>query len=159
MYKIYIETENDSEFKAQMDEMAGLIARELLLKDNMIVYINGINLTRQDISEINLSAYIKLQDKSSSKGFEVKINELSKVSNGLGKEIYKEMRKVYYDKNEDKGVMYVNEKIGIQDVPSVLINLINKTQKENIEWLENNMIIIAKAISDGIKKSFVLKQC
>jgi len=162
MYKIYIETKRD---KSSMDEMAQInmlaemVGKELLKADNIIVYINGINVDRSELSGLNLDAFVRLQDESNTKGPEVMVHELSKVSNGIGKEIYRELQKAYYDKNLNKGLIYVKEKFGVQDVPSVIINVISRLSQEDKNWLNTNMQAIARAISDGIKTSFTLKQC
>lgn len=162
MYKVYIETKIDKSSAdeiSQMNTLAEMVGKELLKADNMIVYINGINIDRSELSELNLDAFVRLQDESDAKGPEVIIHELSKVSNGIGKEIYKELQKVYFDKNINKGLLYVKEKFGAQDVPSVIVNVISRLSQEDKKWLNSNMQAIARAISDGIKISFTLKQC
>lgn len=159
MYRVYIETEMESEYKMQMEELAMLIAKELLRTDNIIVYVNGKDLSRDENIDININAYVKLQSSNGEGGLEVTLNELSKVSNGLAKEIYKEIIKIYYDKNYNKGVTYVKEKIGIKDVPSVILNLFSTLNINELNWFKNNNVLIARAISTGIKTSFTLKQC
>lgn len=159
MYRVYIETELESEYKNQMEELAMLVAKELLRIDNIIVYVNGKDLSRDENIEININAYVRLQSSDKENGLDVRINELSKVSNGLAKEIYKEIIKIYYDKNYNKGISYVKEKIGIKDVPSVILNLFSTLNINEQNWFKNNNELIARAISTGIKTSFTLKQC
>jgi len=158
MYKVYIETENNTS-ENQMNELAELVGKELLKNDNIIVYINGSNVDRAELTDLKLDAFVRLQDKSETKGPEVSIHELSKVSNGIGKEIYRELQKVYYDKTIDKGLIYIKEKFGAKDTPSVIVNVISKANLEDKNWLLANMASVARAIGDGIKISFTLKQC
>lgn len=86
---------------------------------------------------------------------------MSKVSNGLGKEIYKEIRKVYHDENQDKGLIY-KEKVFTKDfgnTPAVVINIISMNNEKDIAWLNENTEKIGYAISAGIMASFNLKPC
>ena len=122
MYKVYIETNNGNE----INELAELIKIELLKSDNIIVYINDLEVNKSESLNLQMNLYVKLQDEGKLKGPEVIMYELSDISNGLAKEIYKSLNKVYYDKTVNKGVIYSKEKFGLNNMPSVKVNVINK---------------------------------
>ena len=46
-----------------------------------------------------------------------------------------------------------------ENMPSVKVNVINKMNAEDVKWLQKDIKIIARSISDGIKTSFVLRPC
>lgn len=157
MYKIFI----DSSKNSLIIKLSKEIERSLLSKDNCIVYMNNLGNTRYLAQDLDLDAYIFLQGEVVTGGPEIILEEMSKVSNGLGKEIYKEIRKVYYDDSQDKGLVY-KEKVfekDFGDTPAVVINIISMDNSKDIEWLDKNTEKIAEAISSGIVASFKLKPC
>lgn len=154
MYKIFIDSSDNS----LIIKLSKEIEKSLLLNDNCIVYMNN---PRYSVQDLDLEAYILLQGEVVNGGPEIILEEMSKVSNGLGKEIYKEIRKVYYDENQDKGVIY-KEKVfeeDFGDTPAVVVNIISMDNSKDVEWLSNNTEKIAVAISSGIMASFKLKPC
>lgn len=157
MYKIFIDSSDNS----LIIKLSNEIEKSLLSNDNCIVYMNNSNNPRYSVQDLELDAYILLQGEVVNGGPEIILEEMSKVSNGLGKEIYKEIRKVYHDENQDKGLIYkdkVFEK-DFGDTPAVLVNIISMDNSKDVEWLGNNTEKIAVAISSGIMASFKLKPC
>lgn len=157
MYKIFIDSSDNS----LIIKLSKEIEKSLLSNDNCIVYMNNSNNSRYSVQNLDLDAYIFLQGEVENGGPEIILEEMSKVSNGLGKEIYKEIRKVYHDENQDKGVIY-KEKVfeeDFGDTPAVLVNIISIDNAKDVEWLSNNTEKIAVAISSGIMASFKLKPC
>lgn len=161
MYKIYLDSSNSE----LMIQLVNSVQAFLLKSDKCIVYKRRENETRENvllqIDRLELDAYIMIQDKASSKGPEVLVEEMNKISNGLAKEVYKEVNNVYNIQDIDKGIVYKSGVIEkeFREIPAIILNIICLSETSDINWLKNNMESIAEAISTGILRSFTLKQC
>lgn len=158
MYKIFIDNSNNELIKT----LSKKVQDALLAHDNCIVYNNSKTTERDDIIDnVELDAYIYIQERASTKGPEVILDEENKFSNGIAKEVYKEIRKIYHDKQIDKGLVYKKNVFNsnLNSVPSIIINIIDINNSDDIKWLEQGIEEIALAISRGIMISFELKLC
>ena len=141
------------------------VKKNLIEADKFIVY-SGINKTKKEIIEesdnIKSDLHIVIQNtKENSKGPIVYIKTASDSSNGFGKEIYKKVMKIYNDKNIDNAIDFDTKIVEIEKAPNsgVALMLFSVDNKQDQNWVLNNIISISKAISDGIIEGFKLRPC
>lgn len=151
MYKIYIENE-DNQYINQLSQQ---IKKELLKNDNLIVYLDE----NSDITRLELDAHLIIQS-GEKDGPEVVVKETQMISNGLAKEVCKELEKVYYN-NINRGVLYKTKILENENdnMPEILILISNLNNKEDVKWLVESCDRISAAICKGVVRSFELKQC
>ena len=159
MYKIFVDN-SDNEMVLKLSKE---IQRILLTYDNCIVYeYNNKNETKEKLlSDIELNAYVYIQENADGKGPEVILDEENNKANGIGKEVYKEIKKIYNCKDIDKGLIYMNNLFGneLKNIPAIKINIVDINDQDDIRWLDESKNSVAQAISNGIIKSFGLKFC
>ena len=169
MYKVYINIDSkNSDIILQEDIMKEIlenVKKNLIEADKFIVY-SGINKTKKEIIEesdnIKSDLHIVIQNtKENSKGPIVYIKTASDSSNGFGKEIYKKVMKIYNDKNIDNAIDFDTKIVEIEKAPNsgVALMLFSVDNKQDQNWVLNNIISISKAISDGIIEGFKLRPC
>ncbi|MBR5227033.1 MAG: hypothetical protein IKV94_00110 [Clostridia bacterium] len=161
MYKIFIDIDENKQ-KGVLKELGLALKTELIKNDNYIVYDN-FSQNKLIANELEINLFIRLQEIINNQNkLEIIIDENSKVSNGFGKEIYKELEKIYFKANLGNGVIYKNNVSNIlkeQNTPVVFIGIINYNDKAQIEWTNNNMKELAQTINIGIGNAFGLIPC
>lgn len=169
MYKVYINIDSkDSAVILEEQAMQNLLREveaNLLKEDKYIVY-NGIGkTTAQAIAEsnkVNSDLHLVLQNtKGNSKGPVVFIKTGHDMSNGFGKEIYREVMKVYNDKSVDNAIDFDTKVNEIEKAPNsgVALLLFSVDNINDTRWFLNNIRPIGEAITKGIIKGFNLKPC
>lgn len=158
MYKIFIDS-SDNEL---IRNLSNKTRNNLISHDNCIVY-GGDSNAKYDISITNLelNAYVYIQENAQGSGPEILLEGKNRLSNGIGKEVYKGIQKIYNNNNVDKGLIYKDGifKIPLDNVPSILINVIDIKNSDDVKWLSENTDNVAQAISNGIIAGFNLKHC
>ena len=175
MYKVYLSpSTQDKSFgvanfgveEFRMNQIADVVEQLLLKTGKYIVYRNISGMTKgeiiKDSNEVNPNIHIAIHSKYGKKpGCKCFIKVGDEVSNGFGKEIYKEVLALYDDKTMDDGIDYDENVIEINKVnsPAILIEVGCHNNTNNAEWIVQNINIIGRAIYNGIEKGFTLKVC
>ena len=175
MYKVYLSPSTQEKSfgvgdfgteEFRMNQIADEVEKTLLESGEYAVFRNVPNMTReeiiQDSNEINPNIHIAIHSsygKTNGPTCYIKVGD--ETSNGFGKEIYKEVMKIYIDKSIDNGLIYDEKIIEINKVksPAILIMLGNHENVVDSKWMIENIKNLGKAISKGIEKGFNLKVC
>lgn len=169
MYKVYlnIDSKNSNEILEEqgMKDLLREVEMNLLKKDKYIVY-NGIGKTEEEAvtesNKVGSDLHLVLQNTvGNSKGPVVFIKTGSDASNGFGKEIYREVMKVYNDKSVDNAIDFDTKIKEIEKVPNagVALLLFSVDNSNDKKWFFGNIVLIGEAIVKGIEKGFNLKPC
>lgn len=175
MYKIYLSpSTQDKSFgvgdfgteEYRMNQIADVVETTLLSNEGNIVYRNKPGMTKEQIIEdsnkfkpdIHIAIHSNCEG---GKGPSCYIKVGDEKSNGCGKEIYKEILKVYYDSQAGNGIIYDKNIKEIMNVgsPAILIEVAFHDNLKDVEWIINNTQKIAKAIVEGINRGLNLKLC
>lgn len=174
MYKVYLSpTSNNNEvgkkefgFEAyRMRQIAEVIEERLLNKTHIIVFKNMEGLSIEEIIEDSNHAkpdvYIGLHTRTGNKkGIEIFVNENNMLSNSLGREIHKKLKKTHYEEEKNAIKYTSNKKEVVKSMsPSVAIYLGSRDNLQDVNWIINNKRKIGEAIAEGIEEYFKLKKC
>lgn len=175
MYKIYLSPSvQDKSFgvgdfgteEYRMNAIADVVERKLLQNGQFLVFRNKKRMNKNDIikesNELNVNIHIAIHSNyGGDQGPECFVKVGDERSNGIAKEIYKEIMKIYYNKNIDNGLLYNNEIVEIMTVKAsaVLVEVGYHDNINDAKWIVNNMEKIGVAIADGIISSLKLKAC
>lgn len=175
MYKVYLSPSTQEKSfgvgeygveEFRMNQIADVVEQVLLRKGEFAVFRNVSNMTKEEIiadsNEVKPNIHVALHTKyDNNPGVECYIKVGCEVSNGFGKEIYKEVMKVYYDNTIDKGLIYDESIVEINkvDSPAVLVMLGCHDIADDAKWIVENIDAIGQAIANGIIKGFTLKPC
>lgn len=175
MYKVYLSpSTQDKTFGVgnfgseayRMNQIADEVEKQLFELREYVVYRNNVKMTKEDIIEDsnkqNADIHVAIH---SNYGKEQGINCYTKEnclrSNGVAKEIYKQLIGIYYDKNIDRGIIYDNKIVEVTNIKNaaVLVEVGFHGNIEDSNWIIKNIKDIGKAIANGIDKGIRLKLC
>ena len=175
MYKVYLSpSTKDKSFginnfgteEFRMSQIADAVATYLLQTGEFAVYrnVNGMTIDEiiKDSNDVKPDAHIAIH---SSYGNKQGLNCYAKVgdnsSNGIGKEVNKQLLNIYHNKNIDNGLTYDESVIEIHKVnsPAIKIEVGSRENEKDVNWIISNVENIGKAIAIGIEKGFALKIC
>ncbi len=175
MYKVYLSpstraksfgTNNFGTEEFRMNQIADIVERELLKTGEFAVYrnVNGMTIDEiiKDSNDVGPNVHVAIHSSYGNKlGCNCYVRVEDDLSNGIGKEIYKQLLSIYYNKNMDNGLTYDKTITEIHKVNSaaIKIELGNRENKEDANWIIYNIENIGKAIAIGIEKGFALKLC
>lgn len=175
MYKVYLSPSTQSKSfgigdfgveEFRMNQIADVVERALLESGEYAVFRNVSDMTKEEIikdsNEVNPNIHVAIHSNYGNKpGCECYVKVGDEVSNGFGKEVYREVLTIYYNKNVDNGLVYDKNVIEINRVesPAILIEVGCHDNKTDAEWIIANIEKIGKAIARGIEKGFTLKPC
>lgn len=175
MYKIYLSpSTKDKSFgvnnfgteEFRMNQIADAVEAYLLQTGDFAVYrnVNGMTVDEiiRDSNDVKPDVHVAIH---SGLGKRPELNCYVKVgdnlSNGIGKEVNKQLLGIYHNKNIDNGLTYDEGVIEIQKVkaPAIKIEVGSRENEQDVEWIVSNIESIGMAIAIGIKKGFALKIC
>lgn len=175
MYKVYLSpSTKDKKINAnnfgteefRMNQIADAIEMYLLQAGNFAVYRNVSGMTIDEIikdsDDVRPDVHIAIHSAYGSRiGLNCYVKDGDNISNGIGKEVYKQLHSIYHDKNIDNGLTYDKSIVEINKVkaPAIKIELGSYDNWQDESWVVENIDNIGKAISIGIEKGFVLKVC
>lgn len=175
MYKVYLSpSTQDKSFgvgdfgteEYRMNQIADEIEKRLLESGEFIVFRNKPNMTKKEIVEesnsLKMDIHIAVHSNyGKAQGSECFVKVGDERSNGIAKEIYKNIMKIYYDKSIDNGLSYNSEIVEIMQVEasSVLVEVGYHDNINDAKWIVDNIEKIGIAIAEGIKASLKLKVC
>lgn len=175
MYKVYLSPSTQEKSfgvgdfgteEFRMNQIADVVERTLLQSGDYAVFRNVSNMTKEEIikdsNEINPNIHVAIHSNyENDPGPECYVKVGDEVSNGFGKEVYKEVLKVYHDKSIDKGIIYDEKIVEINKVnsPAILMMLGSHNDEKDSKWIVANIDNIGRAIARGIMKGFTLKPC
>lgn len=175
MYRIYLSPSTQSKSfgvgsfgteEYRMNMIADVVERKLLENGNFLVFRNKSNMTKEtiikDSNNIKADMHIAIHSNyGGARGPECFVKVGDERSNGIAKEIYKALIKIYYDKSTDNGLEYNNEILEIMMVKAsaVLVELGYHDNVKDAKWITDNIEEIGTAIANGIIESLKLKVC
>lgn len=175
MYKVYLSpSTQDKSFgvgdfgteEYRMNQIADVVEKRLLETREFIVFRNKLNATKKEIIEesnsLKIDMHISMHSNyGGAQGPECFVKVGDERSNGIAKEIYKNIMKIYYDKNIDNGLSYNGELTEIMgvDASSVLVEVGYHDNVKDARWIIDNIEKIGIAIAEGIETSLKLKVC
>ena len=175
MYKVYLSpSTQDKSFgvgnfgteEFRMNQIADVVEKRLLDIGEYLVFRDKGGMNKDEIikdsNKQNIDIHVAIHSNfGDKKGIETYIKVGDEKSNGFGKEVYKELIKIYYDKNIDNGLMYDESIKEIMNVksPAILVEVGGHDNKEDSIWIITNIENIGIAIANGIVKGFALKPC
>lgn len=175
MYKVYLSpSTQDKSFgtgdfgteEFRMNQIADAVEKILLQSGDYAVFRNVPGMTKEEIirdsNETKPNIHIAIHSNyENDPGPSCYVKVGDEVSNGFGKEIYKEVMAIYHDKSIDKGLIYDEKIVEINKVnsPAILMMLGSHNNVKDAEWLVGNIDNIGRAIARGIVKGFTLKPC
>lgn len=175
MYKVYLSPSTQEKSfgncdfgveKFRMNQIADIVQQFLLQNGDYAVFRNVSEMNKEEIindsNEIKPNIHVAIQSNyENNPGPEVYIKFGDEISNGFGKEIYKEIIRTYHDKSIDKGLIYDEKVTEINKVnsPSILIMVGSRKNEKDSQWIVANIENIGRAIANGIIKGFALKVC
>lgn len=175
MYKVYLSpSTQDKSFgvgdfgveEFRMNQVADVVEEELLQTGEYAVFRNVAGMTKEEIindsNEVKPNIHVAIHSNYGNKpGCECYVKVGDETSNGFGKEIYREVLALYYNKNIDNGLVYDEKIIEINRVnsPAILIEVGCHDNQNDAKWIIDNIQQIGKAIARGIVKGFTLKVC
>ena len=175
MYKIYLSpsTQNKSfgvgnfgTEEYRMNEITNVVEKKLLETGNFLIFRNKPNMPKKDIikesNDLKTDMHIAIHSNyGGAQGPECFVKVGDERSNGIAKEIYKSLMRIYYDKNIDNGLSYNNEIVEIMSVEAsgVLVEVGYHDNIKDAKWIVENVEKIGNAIAEGIINSLKLKIC
>ena len=175
MYKVYLSPSTQSKSfgvgsygseEFRMNQIADVVEQTLLETGDYAIYRNVSQMTKdeivQDSNEARPNVHIAIHsDYGNNKGIKCYVKVGDEASNGFGKEIYKEVLGIYYDKKIDNGIIYDEKIVEINKVnsPAALIVVGCHDDEYDSKWIVTNINAIGSAIAKGIEKGFTLKIC
>ena len=175
MYKVYLSpSTNDKSFginnfgteEFRMNQIADAVETYLLQTGEFAVYrnVNGMTIDEiiKDSNDVNPDAHVAIHSGYNNKpGTNCYVKVGDNVSNGIGKEVHKQLLAIYHNKNIDNGLSYDESIIEIHKVksPAIKIEIGSRENEKDVNWIIENMESIGEAIAIGIKKGFALKMC
>ena len=175
MYKVYLSpSTQDKSFgvgdfgveEFRMNQIADVVEQALLEDGEYVVFRNVSGMTKEEIikdsNDINPNIHVAIHSNYGNKsGCECYVKVGDEPSNGFGKEVYKEVLAIHYDKSIDNGLIYDENVIEINKVasPAILIEVGCHDNQDDAKWIIENIHNIGKAIARGIAKGFALKAC
>jgi N-acetylmuramoyl-L-alanine amidase len=175
MYKIYLSPSTQDKSlgvgeygteEYRMNMIADVVERILVGSGDFIVYRNRREMSRENIikesNSLNVDIHVAIHSNyGGSNGPECFPKVGCERSNGVAKEIYKELKKIYYNKGTDNGIIYNDKIVETTSVnsPAVLVEVGYHDNLKDAEWIINNIYIIGEAIASGIIEGMKLKVC
>lgn len=175
MYKVYLSPSTQEKSfgvgdfgteEFRMNQIADIVEQSLLKSGEYAVFRNVNNMTKDEIvkdsNELKPNIHIAIHSSYGSQaGPSCYIKVGDETSNGFGKEIYKEIMKMYYDKQTDNGLFYDEKIIEINNTiaPAILIIVGNHENSKDARWIIDNITNLGEAVAKGIQKGFTLKVC
>lgn len=175
MYRVYLSpSTQDKSFgvgnfgveEFRMNQIADAVEQQLLQTGEYAIFRNVAGMTKEEIVEDSNEAkpniHVAIHSNYGNKpGCECYVKVGDETSNGFGKEVYKEVLAIYYDKSVDNGLFYDEKIKEINKVksPAILIEVGCHDNIKDAEWIVENITNIGKAIARGIDKGFALKVC
>ena len=175
MYKVYLSpSTQDKSFgigdfgveEFRMNQIADVVQQDLLQRGEYAVFRNVSGMTKEEIikdsNEIKPNIHVAIHSNYGNRpGCECYVKVGDELSNGFGKEVYKEVLALHYNKSIDNGLIYDKNVIEINKVssPAILIEVGCHDNENDSKWMVANIERIGKAIARGIIKGFKLKVC
>lgn len=175
MYKVYLSpSTQDKSFgvgnfgveEFRMNQIADVVEQSLLQSGEYVVFRNVSGMTKEEIiadsNDAKPNIHVAIHSNYGNKpGCECFVKVGDETSNGFGKEVYKEVLALHYDKNIDNGLVYDKNIIEINKVnaPAILIEVGCHDNYNDAKWIIANTQNIGRAIARGIEKGFTLKVC
>ena len=175
MYKVYLSpSTNDKSFginnfgteEFRMNQIADVVETYLLKTGNFAVYRNVVGMTIDEIikdsNDVRVDAHIVIHSRySSNPGLNCYVKVGDNISNGIGKEVYKQVISIYHNKNIDNGLTYDENITEIHRVksPAIKIEVGRHDNECEASWIIANVENIGRAIAIGIEKGLNLKIC
>ena len=175
MYKVYLSpstqsksfgVENYGVEEFRMNQIADAVERILLQDGDYAVFRNVTGMTKEEIikdsNEVGPNIHVAIHSNYGNRpGCECYVKVGDEASNGFGKEVYKEVLSLHYNKNIDNGIIYDENIIEINKVesPAILIEVGCHDNNDDAMWITGNIDNIGRAIARGIIKGFTLKVC
>ncbi len=175
MYKVYLSpSTKDKSFginnfgteEFRMNQIADAVETYLLQTGEFAVYrnVNGMTIDEiiKDSNDVKVDAHIAIHSSFGNKsGLNCYVKVGDNLSNGIGKEVYKQVLGSYHNKSIDNGITYDESVIEIHKVKSAAIKIEvgSRENEQDASWIITNLENIGKAIAMGIEKGFTLKVC
>lgn len=175
MYKVYLSPSTQTKSfgvgdfgveEFRMNQIADVVERELLQDGEYAVFRNVSGMSKEEIisdsNEVKPNIHVAVHSNYGNKpGCECYVKVGDDISNGFGKEVYREVLALHYNKNIDNGLVYDKNVIEINKVnaPAILIEVGCHDNENDSKWMITNIDNIGRAIARGIKKGFTLKVC
>lgn len=175
MYKVYLSpSTQDKSFGAgefgveefRMNQIADVVEKVLLQTGEYAVFRNVSGMTKEEIikdsNDVKPNIHVAIHSNYGNKpGCECYVKVGDETSNGFGKEVYKEVLALHYNKTIDNGLIYDKNVVEINKVnsPAILIEVGCHDNDNDAKWMIANIDNIGKAIARGIVKGFTLKVC
>ncbi len=175
MYKVYLSpSTKDKSFginnfgteEFKMNQIADAVETYLLQTGNFAVYrnVNGMTIDEiiKDSNDVRPDVHIVIHSSFGNKsGLNCYVKVGDNLSNGIGKEVNKQVLGIYHNKNIDNGLTYDESVIEIHKVNSaaIKIEIGSRENEQDVNWIISNVENIGKAIAIGIEKGFALKIC
>lgn len=175
MYKVYLSpSTKDKSFginnfgteEFRMNQIADAVETYLLQTGNFAVYrnVNGMTVDEliKDSNDVRPNVHIAIHSSYNNKlGINCYVKVGDNLSNGIGKEVYKQVHRIYHNINIDNGLTYDKSIIEIHKInaPAIKIEVGSRENVEDTSWVIQNVDNIGKAIALGIEKGFALKIC
>lgn len=175
MYKVYLSpSTKDKSFginnfgteEFRMNQIADAVETYLLQAGNFAVYrnVNGMTVDEiiKDSNDVKPDVHIAIHSSYENKqGVNCYVKVGDNLSNGIGKEVYKQLITIYHNKKTDNGLIYDKSIIEINKAksPAIKIEVGSRENEQDAIWIVSNIENIGKAIAQGIEKGFALKTC
>lgn len=175
MYKVYLSpSTKDKSFginnfgteEFRMNQIADAVETYLLQTGEFAVYrnVNGMTIDEiiKDSNDVKPNAHIAIHSGYNNKaGTNCYVKVGDNQSNGIGKEVNKQILTIYHNKNIDNGLTYDESIAEIHKVnsPAIKIEVGSRENEQDVNWLISNIENIGRAIAIGIEKGLTLKVC
>jgi len=175
MYKVYLSpSTKDKSFginnfgteEFRMNQIADAVETYLLQTGEFAVYrnVNGMTIDEiiKDSNDVKADVHIAINSGYENKpGLNCYVKVGDELSNGIGKEVNKQVLTIYHSKNIDNGLTYDENIIEIHKVSShaIKVEIGSRENEQDVSWIISNIENIGKAIAVGIEKGFALKAC
>lgn len=175
MYKVYLSPSTQEKSfgvgdfgteEFRMNQIADVVEQSLLKAGEYAVFRNVADMTKEEIikdsDDVNANIHVAIHSRyGTNLGPSCYIKVGDEVSNGFGKETYKEIMNIYYDKKIDNGLVYDEKIMEINKVksPAILVMVGSHENTREARWIIDNITNLGEAISKGIQKGFCLKVC
>jgi len=175
MYKVYLSpSTKDKSFginnfgteEFRMNQIADALEKYLLQTGNFAVYrnVNGMTIDEiiKDSNDVKPDVHIVIHSGYNNRpGTNCYVKVGDNISNGIAKEVNKQIYTIYYNKTIDNGITYDESVIEIHKVnsPAIKIEVGSRENEQDVSWIVANVENIGKAMAIGIEKGFALKVC